>query len=123
MGRGILQRLTFATRLLAVISSWSELERGAPEDSCRTRLSELQLLSPAHAPLHPHGLQQPRPAPHPFGGYLEAAVPSLAVLDLRNSCSLQIKNYVRGAHCSSWFLHLCGVHLAEAGMRLISSLC
>lgn len=74
MGRGILQRLTFATRLLAVISSWSELERGAPEDSCRTRLSELQLLNPTHAPLHPHGLQQPRPAPHPFGGYLEAAV-------------------------------------------------
>lgn len=35
-------------------------------------------------------------------------MPSLVVLDLRNSCSLRIRDYVRGAHCSFWFLNLAG---------------
>lgn len=35
-------------------------------------------------------------------------MPSLMVLGLRNSYSLQIGDYIHGAHCSFWFLHLAG---------------
>lgn len=104
--RVILQRLTFATLLLAVISGGSVGHQQTPAG--RGSLNCSSRARPRFAPPTPTLAAKTCSPPLrwiPGGG---GQVPSLVVLDLRNSCSLQIGDYVRGAHCSFWFLHLAG---------------